>query len=59
MFHLAEDTIDHLDTVLQGEPDPFILSRYVGLVSVAAVTVYELMIKDIFVTFSTNSTLLK
>ena len=50
-FKLADDLISHLD---QANPtsDPFISSRYVGFVVVAAVTVYELAIKEIFISFA-------
>jgi len=44
--------IAHLDSVVRGVSDPFIESRYVGFVSIAAVTVYELCIKDIFINFA-------
>lgn len=54
MYHLAEDTINHLDQIFLKEKDSFIKSRYVGLISVAAVTVYELKIKEIFINFSTR-----
>ncbi len=50
-YHLADDVITHLDTVIDGIADPFIASRYVGLVAVTAVTVYELAIKEIFIEF--------
>jgi hypothetical protein len=51
-FKLADDMISHLNTVINGIPDPFISSRYIGFVAVSAVTVYELAIKDIFCTFA-------
>ncbi len=51
-FRLADDLIAHLDTVMGGISDPFISSRYVGFVSIVAVTVYELAIKEIFLDFS-------
>jgi len=51
-FKLADDMIDHLDNVIGGIKDPFITSRYVGFVAVAAVTVYELAIKEIFYEFA-------
>jgi hypothetical protein len=51
-FKLADDIITHLNTVVRSIPDPFIGSRYTGLVSIAAVTVYELCIKEIFCEFS-------
>ena len=47
-FRLADDLIAHLDTVMGGISDPFISSRYVGFVSIVAVTVYELAIKCVF-----------
>lgn len=51
-FKLADDMIAHLNTVVHGIPDPFIGSRYTGFVAVAAVTVYELCIKEIFCDFA-------
>jgi hypothetical protein len=53
-FKLADDMIVHLDTVIGGVTDPFIQTRYVGFVTVAAVTVYELAIKEIFIEFATK-----
>ena len=50
-FQLADDIIIHLDSVIGQVNDPFITSRYVGFLSVAAVTVYELAIKEIFISF--------
>ncbi len=47
-FKLADDMIDHLNTVIDSISDPFIKSRYTGFVAVASVTVYELAIKEIF-----------
>jgi hypothetical protein len=51
-YRLADDMIAHLDTVIVGIADPFISSRYVGFVAVAAVTVYELAVKEIFIAFA-------
>lgn len=53
-FKLADDMIAHLNTVIATVSDPWITSRYIGFVAVAAVTVYELAIKDIFIEFCTN-----
>ncbi len=50
-FRLADNMISHLDTVIGSISDAFISSRYVGFVSVAAVTVYELAIKEILCDF--------
>lgn len=50
-FILADDLIAHLNEVIGGVGDSFIASRYVGFVAVAGTTVYELAIKEIFVTF--------
>ena len=51
-YSLSDPLISHLDTVMSTVTDDFISSRYVGLVAVTAVTVYELCIKDIFYRFS-------
>lgn len=51
-FQLADDYIAHLDAVMGSISDPFIKSRYVGFLSVSAVTVYELAIKTIFAEFA-------
>jgi hypothetical protein len=50
-FKLADDLIAHLTPAVAQIRDPFIASRYVGFVAVAAVTVYELAIKEILCTF--------
>jgi hypothetical protein len=51
-FRLADDMISHLNSVVYSVNDPFVESRYVGFVAVAAVTVYELCIKEIFCDFA-------
>lgn len=51
-YRLADDMIDHLNIVINGINDPFISSRYVGFVTIAAVTVFELALKDIFINFA-------
>ena len=53
-FDLADQYVAHLDKVFDEIDDPFIESRYIGFVAVSAVTVYELAIKDIFISFSTR-----
>jgi len=53
-YKLAEPVISHLNEVMSSVTDPFISSRYVGLVAIASVTVYELCIKDIFSQFSSS-----
>lgn len=50
-FRLADDLVAHLNEVVGRVDDPFISSRYVGFVSIVAVTVYELAIKEIFFEF--------
>ena len=50
-YKLADDVIDHLNTVISGISDPFVATRYVGFVAIVSVTVYELAIKEIFVEF--------
>src|SRR5271157_2218757 len=51
-YKLADDVITHLNSLMGGISDPFITSRYVGFVAIAAVTVYELAIKEIFIDFA-------
>ena len=46
--------ISHVNTVLREITDPFISSRYTGFISVSAVTVYELAIKEIFCGFASQ-----
>lgn len=51
-FKHADDLIVHLNSVVPSIPDPLLQAKYIGFVSVAAVTVYELALKEIFITFS-------
>lgn len=51
-FLHADDVISHLDSIVPAITDPLLIPKYVGFVSVAAVTVYELAIKDIFIEFA-------
>ena len=53
-FQLADEIVAHLTPIVSGITDPFISSRYVGFVAVSSVTVYELAIKEIFITFATK-----
>jgi hypothetical protein len=51
-FVLIEDYLTHTDSLMASIGDPFIESRYLGFIVTAAVTAYELAIKDIFYDFS-------
>lgn len=51
-FQLVEDYLAHLDPLMAGIADPFIQSRYLGFITTAAVTAYELAVKDIFYEFA-------
>ena len=51
-FQLIEDYLLHLDPLMANIQDAFIQSRYLGFVTISAVTVYELAIKDIFYEFA-------
>jgi len=51
-FKLADDYLVHMDAVIATIADPFIKSRYVGFITVSAVTVFELAIKEIFIDFA-------
>ena len=53
-FKHADDLVTHLNGVVPGITDPLLQAKYVGFVSVAAVTVYELGLKEIFTTFATK-----
>ena len=50
-FKLADEYLDHVDTMMASIDDEFIKTRYFGFVAVSAVTAYELAIKDIIYTF--------
>ena len=51
-FSHADDLVAHLNTVVPSIGDPMLEAKYVGFLSVAAVTVYELAVKEIFVEFA-------
>jgi hypothetical protein len=51
-FRHADDVVAHLNGVVPGLPDPLLRVKYVGFVTVAAVTVYEMAIKNIFIEFA-------
>jgi hypothetical protein len=51
-FRHADDVISHLNTVMPTISDPLLKAKYVGFVSVAAVTVFEQAIKEIFNDFA-------
>lgn len=53
-FKHADDIVAHLNTVVPTVTDPLLSAKYVGFVSIASVTVYEVTIKDIFITFAKN-----
>ncbi len=52
-FSHADSIIGHLSTLVSPTVDPLIAVQYAGFVSVAAVCVYEMAIKDIFISFAT------
>lgn len=51
-FLHADDVVAHLNIIIPTIADPLLTPKYVGFVSVAAVTVYELAVKDIFIEFA-------
>jgi hypothetical protein len=53
-FSLVDDYVKHTDAYVLTLNDGFIKSRFTGFLSVNAVTVYELCIKEIFIEFSVN-----
>lgn len=50
-FRHADDVVAHLNTIVPVLYDPLLKTKYTGFVTVAAVTVYELAIKEIFCEF--------
>ncbi len=53
-FKHADDIVNHLNSIVPKLTDPLLQAKYVGFVAVAAVTVYELAIKDVFIEFGTK-----
>jgi hypothetical protein len=53
-FVSTDDLVTHLVSIVSILQDEPLKSKYAGFLSVNAVTVYELAIKDIFKDFSTN-----
>lgn len=51
-FQHADDVVTHLNSIVPSLTDPLLTAKYVGFVSVAAVTVFEMAIKDIFCDFA-------
>lgn len=52
-FQTVDDLIVHMDVLIPSiTADPFLQSRYTGLLAIAGVTAYELAIKDILYGFA-------
>src|SRR5436305_1255538 len=51
-FAHADAIVAHLNGLVPTLGDPLLESKYVGFITVAAVTVYELAIKEIFIEFA-------
>lgn len=51
-YQHADDIIAHLKTIVPTLTDPILRVKYIGFVAVAAVTVYEMAIKSIFIDFA-------
>jgi hypothetical protein len=51
-FAATDALITHLSTVIPHITDPQLKANYAGFLSVSAVTVFELAVKDIFIDFS-------
>jgi hypothetical protein len=54
-FRLTDDLIADLTPLVTANKSAFLQSRYTGFVSVSAVTVYELAIKDILCNFGNSN----
>jgi len=53
-FEHADNVVAHLNGIVPTIADPLLRAKYLGFVSVAAVTVYELAVKTIFIEFAQN-----
>lgn len=51
-FKHADDIVAHLNGIVPTIADPLLKVKYVGFVTIAAVTVYEMAIKDILIQFA-------
>lgn len=51
-FAHADAIVAHLNGLMPTLGDPLLETKYVGFITIAAVTVYELAIKDIFIDFA-------
>jgi RiboL-PSP-HEPN len=51
-FAHADAIVAHLNGIVPTLADPLLEAKYVGFITVAAVTVFELAIKDIFIEFA-------
>lgn len=51
-FRLADDYIAHTNVIVNNIADPFIKQRYVGFITISAVTVYELAVKELLIDFA-------
>lgn len=51
-FAHADSVVAHLNGLVPTLADPLLEAKYVGFITVAAVTVYELAIKEIFIEFA-------
>ena len=51
-FQHADDIVAHLNGVVSNLSDPLLSAKYAGFVAVASVTVYEVAIKEIFISFA-------
>lgn len=51
-FKHADDVIAHLNVMVPTITDPLLRLKYTGFVAVVAITVYELAIKEIFISFA-------
>ena len=51
-FQHADGIVIHLNTIVPTLTDPILRVKYIGFIAVAAVTVYEMAIKSIFIDFA-------
>lgn len=53
-YRHADDIVQHLNGIVPVLNDALLQAKYTGFVTVAAVTVYEMAVKDLFIEFARN-----
>lgn len=57
-FHITDQAITHLNSVVASIKDNYISQQYIGFISSTAVTSYEVAIKKIFINFGNETNII-